>query len=169
MSAYHFKYFQNIPFENHGIAPTPPDLPTLKVYPTPGVGGRFGILMGKDELEGTRSNFTPWLCDFEHQGENRWGVGTTPLRRTRVKQKRNVQIITIINATYLQKDFLDFKLQLSSYWNKYQIFKFKRDYRQMISDCTDTTALKSSKIALEVQQTENGNKSSASSNLWTSK
>ena len=41
MSAYDFKYFQNIQFKNHGIAPTPPDLPTLKAYPTPGVGGRF--------------------------------------------------------------------------------------------------------------------------------
>ena len=75
MSAYHFKYFQNIQLKNHGIAPTPPDLPTLKAYPTPGVGGRFGIffpkMQGKDELEGTRSNFTPWLGDFEHQGENR--------------------------------------------------------------------------------------------------
>ena len=66
--------FKIIQFKNHGIAPTPPDLPTLKAYPTLGVGGRFGIffakMMGKDELEGTRSNFTPWLCDFEHQGEN---------------------------------------------------------------------------------------------------
>ena len=43
MSAYHFKYFQNIQFKNQGIAPTPPDLPTLKAYPTPGVGGRFEI------------------------------------------------------------------------------------------------------------------------------
>ena len=43
MSAYHFKYFQNIQFKNLGIAPTPPYLPTLKAYPTPGVGGRFGI------------------------------------------------------------------------------------------------------------------------------
>ena len=41
--AYHFKYFQNIQFKNHGIAPTPPDFPTLKAYPTPVVGGRFGI------------------------------------------------------------------------------------------------------------------------------
>ena len=51
------------------------NLPTLKAYPSPGVGGRFGIffakMKGKDELDGTRSNFTPWLCDFEHQGENR--------------------------------------------------------------------------------------------------
>ena len=30
-------------------------------------------MKGKDEVEGTRSNFTPWLCDFEHQGENRSG------------------------------------------------------------------------------------------------
>ena len=43
VSAYHFKYFQNIQFKNHGIAPTPPYLPTLKAYPTPGVGGRFEI------------------------------------------------------------------------------------------------------------------------------
>ena len=53
----------------------PPYLPTLKAYPTPGVGGGFenffAKMKGKDELEGTRSNFTPWLCDFEHQGENR--------------------------------------------------------------------------------------------------
>ena len=52
----------------------PPDLPTLKAYPTPGVGGRlekcFAKMKGKDELEGTRSNFTPWLRDFEHQGKN---------------------------------------------------------------------------------------------------
>ena len=27
-------------------------------------------MKGKDELEGTRSNFTTWLRDFEHQGKN---------------------------------------------------------------------------------------------------
>ena len=35
--------FKNIQFKNHGIAPTPPHLPTLKAYPTPGEGGRFEI------------------------------------------------------------------------------------------------------------------------------
>ena len=37
-------------------------------------------MKGKDELEGTgtRSNFTPWLRDFEHQGENCLGVVATP-------------------------------------------------------------------------------------------
>ena len=25
-------------------------------------------MKGKDELEGTRSNFTPWLCDFGELG-----------------------------------------------------------------------------------------------------
>ena len=34
--------FKIIQFKNHGIAPTP-RLPTLKAYPTPGVGGRFEI------------------------------------------------------------------------------------------------------------------------------
>ena len=35
--------FKIIQSKNHGIAPTPPPphLPTLKAYPTPGVGGRF--------------------------------------------------------------------------------------------------------------------------------
>ena len=33
--------FKIIQFKNHWIAPPPPDLPTLKTYPTPGVGGRF--------------------------------------------------------------------------------------------------------------------------------
>ena len=35
-------------------------------------------MKGKDELEGTRSNFTPWLCDFEHQGDNRKGGWYNP-------------------------------------------------------------------------------------------
>ena len=48
-------------------------------------------MKGNDELEGTRSNFPPWLYDFEHQGENRWGVGTTPLRRTRVNHRVSIE------------------------------------------------------------------------------
>ena len=47
-------------------------------YGPVGVGGRFEFffakMKGKDELEGTRNNFTPWLRDFEHQGENCLGV-----------------------------------------------------------------------------------------------
>ena len=35
--------FKNIQFKTHGIAPTAPDLPTLKAYPTPGVSRRFGF------------------------------------------------------------------------------------------------------------------------------
>ena len=34
--------FNEIQFKNHGIA-QPPDLPTLKAYPPPGVGGRLEI------------------------------------------------------------------------------------------------------------------------------
>ena len=51
-----FKY----PIQKSRDRTNPPDLPTLKSYPTPGVGGRFGFakMKGKDELEGTRSNFT---------------------------------------------------------------------------------------------------------------
>ena len=36
-------------------------------------------MKGKDELEGTRSNFTPWLRDFEHPGENYLGGCCNPL------------------------------------------------------------------------------------------
>ena len=39
--------FKIIQFKNQGIAPTPRDLPTLKAYPTPIVGGRFGIFLLK--------------------------------------------------------------------------------------------------------------------------
>ena len=82
--------FKKIQFKNHGIAPTPPDLPTLKAYPTPGVCGRFKIwqiikMKGKDELKGIRSKLTLSLRDFEYQGENCLGVVAAPLRRTRVK------------------------------------------------------------------------------------
>ena len=37
-------------------------------------------------MKGARSNFTPWLRDFEHQGENFLGGCCNPLWRTRVKQ-----------------------------------------------------------------------------------
>ena len=86
--------FKIIQFKNHRIA-QPPNLPTLKAYPTPGVGGRFEIFSlkwrKKDELEGTWSNFTPWLRDFEHHGENCWGVVATPLRRIRVNRHTDMQ------------------------------------------------------------------------------
>ena len=63
MSAYHFKHLQNIQFKNHGIAPTPPPPPpNFENLPYPVVGGSFwnvfAKMKGKDELEGTRSNFT---------------------------------------------------------------------------------------------------------------
>ena len=73
-----FKIYQ---FKNPGIASHPtPNLPTLKLTLPTGkvVGSIFFFLKGKDELEGTRSNFTPWLCDFEHQGENCLGIVATP-------------------------------------------------------------------------------------------
>ena len=93
MSAYHFKYFQNIQFENHGIAPTPPDLPTLKAYPTPGVGGRFEIfsLKWRERMNlKVPGAILPLGCAILSTRATRAitvrGVGTTPLRRTRVNQ-----------------------------------------------------------------------------------
>ena len=67
--------FSKYPIQQSRHRTNPPDLRTLKAYPTPGVGGNFQNfftnMKGQDELEGTRINFTPWLCDFEHQGDNR--------------------------------------------------------------------------------------------------
>ena len=56
----------------------PPDLTTLKAYPTPEkVVGSFFItkIREKDELKGMCSNFTPWLSFFDHRVENCLGVG----------------------------------------------------------------------------------------------
>ena len=38
----------------------------------------FAKVRGKDELKGTWSNFTPWLCIFEHRGKNSLGVFCNP-------------------------------------------------------------------------------------------
>ena len=69
-SAYHFKYFQNNPILKSRNRTNPfiaPDLPTLKVYHTPGkVAGSkiFAKMRGKDELKGTWNNFIPWQGVF---------------------------------------------------------------------------------------------------------
>ena len=89
MSAYHFKYFQNIQFKNHGIPPTPPDLPTLKAYPTPGAGGRFGIfsLKWRERMNlKVPGAILPLGCAIlSTRARTVRGVGTTLLRRTRFK------------------------------------------------------------------------------------
>ena len=90
MSAHHLKYFQNLQFKNHGIASTPPpDLPTLKAYPTPGVGGRFGIfsLKWRERMNlKVPGAILPLGCAIlSTRAKTVRGVGTTPLRRTRVK------------------------------------------------------------------------------------
>ena len=90
MSAYQFKYFQNIQFRNHGIAPTPPDLPTLKAYPTPGVGGRFEIfsLKWRERMNlKVPGAILPLGCAIlsTRAITVRGGWYNPPLRRTRVK------------------------------------------------------------------------------------
>ena len=56
-------------------------------------------MKGKDELEGTWSNFTPWQRDFEHQGENCLeGLLQYPLRTTRVKgAELKIKVCSVIN------------------------------------------------------------------------
>ena len=91
MSAYHFKYFQNIQFKNHGIAPTPPDLPTLKAYPTPSVGGRFGIfwLKWRERMNlKVPGAILPHGCAIlRTRAKTVRGLVQPPLRRTRVNDK----------------------------------------------------------------------------------
>ena len=69
----------------------PPPPPNFESLPFPRcrwqVRNFFAKMKGKDELEGTRSNFTPWLCDFEHQGENcQGGWYNPPLGELGLKQ-----------------------------------------------------------------------------------
>ena len=89
LTAYHFKYLQNNQIRKSWDCTNPPDLPTLKAYPTPGVSGRFEFFSLKwrerMNLKDTRSYFSPLLRIFEHQGENcLGGCYNRPLRRTRV-------------------------------------------------------------------------------------
>ena len=67
----------------------PPDLPTLKAYPTPGVGGRFGIfsLKWRERMNlKVPGAILPLGCAIlSTRAKTVRGVGTTPLRRTRVK------------------------------------------------------------------------------------
>ena len=73
-SAYHFKYFQNNPILKLRDHTNPPDLPTLKAYPTPAEGGRFEIFSlkwgEKMNLKVPGAILSLWLRVFEHWGEN---------------------------------------------------------------------------------------------------
>ena len=104
-----------------GIAPTPPYLPTLKAYPTPGVGGRFEIFSLKWR-EGMNlkvpGTILPLGCAILSTREKTvGGVGTTPLRRTRVKQQRCNSVNFRINwqIVLLHNNYANVKT-----WEKYQ-------------------------------------------------
>ena len=86
----------------------PPDLPTLKAYPTHGESSRFDFfsakMRGKDEIKSTWNNFN-WLCFvfvfvvffFWAQGENCLGGCCNPSRRTRVNGKNTFYALFQIN------------------------------------------------------------------------
>ena len=66
--------------------PPPPDLPTLKAYPTPGVGGRFEISKRERMNLKVPGAILPLGCAIlSTRAKTLREVGTTPLRRTRVK------------------------------------------------------------------------------------
>ena len=72
-----------------------PSSPTLKAYPTPGVGSRFDFfakMKRKDELRDIRCNLFPLLRIFEHRGDNCLGGCCNPpphLPRTRETSTHN--------------------------------------------------------------------------------
>ena len=55
-------------------------------------------MKGKDELEGTRSNFTPWLAILSTRAKTVRGVGTTPLGELGLIQSHNnIVFLRMIN------------------------------------------------------------------------
>ena len=81
--------FQNIQFKNQGIAPTPPPRPpNFESLPYPGVGGKFGIfsLKWRERMNlKVPGAILPLGCAIlSTRAKTVRGVGTTPLRRTRV-------------------------------------------------------------------------------------
>ena len=102
-SAYNIKYFQNNPILKSRDRTSPPDLPTLKAYPTPGEGCSFFFffffffsLKWREwmnlKVPGAISSlsYTFWV-----PWRNCLGVVATPLRRTRVKPVYISQTIQI--------------------------------------------------------------------------
>ena len=81
--------FSKYPIQKSRDHTNPPDLPTLKAYPTPGVGGRFGIfsLKWRERMNlKVPGAILPLGCAIlSTRAKTVRGVGTTPLRRTRVK------------------------------------------------------------------------------------
>ena len=92
--------------KNTGSHQPPPDLPTLKAYPTPGVGGRFGICSLKwrerMNLKVPGAMFPFGCAILSTRAKTVRGVGTTPLRRTRVKSPSYAVNKTIKGVLYLQ-------------------------------------------------------------------
>ena len=69
----------------------------------------FAKMKGKDELEGTRSIFTPWQRDFEHQGENCWGVVATPFGEVGLIFRQfqiRISVIVVIVYNYYKMRFM---------------------------------------------------------------
>ena len=83
--------FSKYPIQKSWDRTNPPDLPTLKAYPTPGVGGRFEIfslkLRERMNLKVPGAILPLGCAILSTRAITVKGVGTTPLRRTRVKKQ----------------------------------------------------------------------------------
>ena len=84
--------FSKYPIQKSRDGTNPPDLPTLKAYPTPGVGGRFGMFSLKSR---ERVNLKvpgailPLGCAI-------LSTRAKTVRRTRVKKQRLAKIYTLL-------------------------------------------------------------------------
>ena len=75
--------FSKYPIKKSRDRTNPPDLPTLKAYPTPGVGGRFGIFSlkwrGRMNLKVPLAILPLGCTILSTRAKTVRGVGTTPL------------------------------------------------------------------------------------------
>ena len=99
--------------------PPPPDLPTLRAYPTPGVGGRFGIfsLKWRERMNlKVPGSILPLGCAIlSTRAKTVRGVGTTPSLGElglsdyqRNCPKFHVLTQIVILKVYLERDRLNF-------------------------------------------------------------
>ena len=98
--------FSKYPIQKSWDRTNPPDLPTLKAYPTPGVGGRFEIfsLKWRERMNlKVPGAILPLGCAIlSTRAITVRGVGTTPLRRTRVNVYKYTLFFVFV-TTYTTK------------------------------------------------------------------
>ena len=90
--------------------PPPPDLPTLKAYPTPSVGGRFGIFSlkwrGRMNLKVPGATLPLGCAILSTRARTVRGLVQPPLRRTRVNLTINTRKLSYLIQKYISLDIV---------------------------------------------------------------